>query len=701
MVRILRAGALALAIAGVAAAQEKPPAAGEAEVPVREVVLFSSGVGYFEHEGTVVGNVTAELRFKATQINDVLKSLVLDDEGGGKIGPVIYPSQEPIARTLKSFQVDITGNPSRAELLNQLRGAKVHVSGRAGNYAGTVLGVEKKETAAPRGEVTIETFVLNLYAQGAVTSLLLDDVETVTLDDAALQSELEKALAALAQSRDQDKKPVTLRFEGKGERCVRVGYVVETPVWKTSYRLILPADKNEKPRIQGWAIVENQTDNDWNGIRLSLVSGRPISFIQELYSPLYIPRPVVEPEIFASLRPQTYGAGMTKRGEGEMDKFAARENARRRALKDGGGEAGEYDEELAKGAAPAAPPPAVGSIGGYGGKRMEATRAVASVAQAEKMGELFRYSVAGVTLPRQRSAMIPIVTDEIEAERVSIYNRAVLARNPLNGARLKNNTGKHLLQGPITVLDGGAYAGDARIEDLPPGQERLLSYAVDLKVLVDSTSSREESSLVTGKILKGVLRLTRKHVATQDYVIENKDEKEKQVVVEHPFRRGWRLVDSPEPIETTESLYRFKGAVGAGKTSKLTVKEELVSEDSLAILPADLGQLEFYSKSGEIPKDVRAAIEKAMKLKMAVSETERQIQERQRELGEIAQEQSRIRANMGSADKNTQYYQRLLNKLNEQETAIEKKQSEIDALREKRDGQRKELEGYLQELNAG
>jgi hypothetical protein len=118
-----------------------------------------------------------------------------------------------------------------------------------------------------------------------LVAITLDNVSDITFEDPALQDELNRALAALAQARDQDKKPVQIAFEGQGERRVRLGYVVETPVWKTSYRLIL-GDKETKPRLQGWAIVENQTDNDWSNVQLSLVSGRPISFIQDLYQPL-------------------------------------------------------------------------------------------------------------------------------------------------------------------------------------------------------------------------------------------------------------------------------------------------------------------------------------------------------------------------------------------------------------------------------
>src|SRR5262245_11787245 len=116
----------------------------QADVPVKQVVLFSSGVGYFEHFGTVKGDGSTELRFKTGQINDILKSLVLQDLDGGKVSTITYPSQDPIAKTLRSFQVDITANPPLADLLNQLRGAKVTVQAQAEKLSGTVLGVEYK-----------------------------------------------------------------------------------------------------------------------------------------------------------------------------------------------------------------------------------------------------------------------------------------------------------------------------------------------------------------------------------------------------------------------------------------------------------------------------------------------------------------------------------------------------------------------------
>src|SRR3954469_11553878 len=227
------------------------PATVQADVPVKAVVLFSSGVGYFEHFGTVRGDGSTELRFKTQQINDILKSLILQDLDGGKVNTITYPSQDPIAKTLRSFQVDITANPPLADLLNQLRGAKVSLKFADQSLTGTILGVERKQKPIGTDKV-IERPALNLLTGASIKSVYIEDVQELTLDDPQLQEELTKALGALAAARDQDKKPVQISFTGQGERRVRLGYVVETPVWKTSYRLILPSDpKSDKAALQG------------------------------------------------------------------------------------------------------------------------------------------------------------------------------------------------------------------------------------------------------------------------------------------------------------------------------------------------------------------------------------------------------------------------------------------------------------------
>jgi hypothetical protein len=469
---------------------------------------------------------------------------------------------------------------------------------------------------------------------------------------------------------------------------VRIGYVVEAPIWKTSYRLLLN-DKGSGGSLQGWAIVENQTESDWNGVSLSLVSGRPISFMMDLYRPLYSTRPTIVPEFFAGLRPQMYEAAMA--------------------------------DSMARVPLPA---PAPGGAGGRGGAgqtrrlesrevpaqlneivvtsladaRIDAAASVGAVAAAAKLGELFQYTVADVTLARQKSAMLPIVTDSVELERLSIYNSAVLRTNPLNGVRVKNTTGKHLLQGPVTVLEKGSYAGDARIDNLPPGQERLLSYGVDLDIIVDDTKNAQTSSVVAARINRGMLWLDRKLVSTREYAAENKGTNDKTLVIEHPFRAGWKLVDTQKPVETTPSVYRFKGSAPAGKVSTLVVKEELTTSETISLLSTAAAQLLTYSKTTQIPPRIRDAIARAVQLKQAMEDLERQRATRDGELAEITTEQTRIRENMKTVTPSTQYYERLLTKLNEQESTIERLQQERDSLASRRDAARKELEEYLDGL---
>ena len=680
---------LPLIYGGAVLAQPTPPRTAQTNVPVSTVMLFSSGVGYFEHAGTVRGDGSTELRFRTNQINDILKSLVVQDQNGGRVSTITYPSQDPLAKTLRSFQVDITANPSLADLLNQLRGAQVTIQFQAERLSGTILGVEMRSKTAGQGE-SILVAVLNVLTGATIRAIELQSVSSLTLDDAQLQAELTQALTSLTQARDQDKKPVTINFTGAGDRRVRFGYVVETPIWKTSYRLLMD-DKGDK--LQGWAIVENQTDSDWNGVALSLVSGRPISFIMDLYQPLYATRPTVVPELFAGLRPQVYDEGIAQAREREV--MAARMESRGLSAKQASVGAAIMTDSLRRRVMN------LSEVVVTGLSDMDMAASVQSIASAAKMGALFKYTIGNVTLPRQKSAMLPIITDTVALERISIYNASVLEKYPLTGVRLKNTTGKHLLQGPVTVLDGNNYAGDARIDDVPPGQERLLSYGIDLDMLVDNTKNTQNSAIVTARINKGLLIIDRRHATSREYLADNKGDKDRTLVVEHPVREGWKLVDTRKPIEATQAVYRFQGNASAGKVTVLTVKEEIVRAESMAILPADLGQLVIYSRTGEIPASVRDALAKAIQLRRAILDTERQLGERTQRINEITAEQSRIRENMKTVAQNAQYYQRLLAKLNEQESALEKLQEERDGLMKKRDAERRALEEYLTNLTIG
>src|SRR5215468_11574150 len=235
--------------------------------------------------------------------------MVLRDLGGGHVSAVSYDSHDPVDKTLKSFAINLNGNPSFSAILNQARGEKVEAvlqqsnATQPGTLTGSIMGVEEQKQQVGKDAV-VEVELLNLWCAEGIRSVKLTDVQRLRFLNPVLDSEVKKSLETLALSHDTQKKAVSLSFTGEGEREVRVGYVIENPIWKTSYRLVL--NKEGKPFLQGWAVVENPSDEDWNEVGMVLVSGRPISFQMDLYQPLYVPRPVVVPELFASLRPPTY-----------------------------------------------------------------------------------------------------------------------------------------------------------------------------------------------------------------------------------------------------------------------------------------------------------------------------------------------------------------------------------------------------------
>lgn len=693
---------VALFTQSVAARAQLNPA--RTDVPIRNVMLFSSGVGYFEHAGTVRGNGSTELRFKTGQINDVLKSLVLQDLDGGMVRTVTYASQDPIEKTLLSFQVDITGNPGLAALLTQLRGAKVIVQSAGERISGTILGVEVQRKMAT-GVGPFETTVLNLIDGATIRSIDLPSVSGLALDDPRLQEELAKALVTLRQARDRDKKSVAINFSGNGERRVRVGYVVDTPIWKTSYRLLLGDTTN---RMQGWAIVENQTDSDWNDVTLSLVSGRPISFMMDLYRPVYATRPTVAQELFGGLKPQLYDGGISSIGERVPLSYQPPSSQPQAPQRLGSvtiqAQSTPIVEQGVVGSTTtisnhmiAAGPPSPFSEA-KALQQIDAAASVRSAAAPSRLGELFQYAVPNVTLARQTSAMIPIVTDSVAVERISIYNASVLVQHPLNGVRLTNTTGRHLLQGPVTVLDKNGYAGDARIGNLPPGQSALLSFGIDLNITIDNTRTTQNVAIVAAHFTKGVLTVDRRFVATREYLISNQGDSAKNIVIEQPIRRGWQVAGAVQPFETTSDMYRFRGTAASGKVNTFVVREEAMYSSESYVTMAGFDELIAYSRAQDISPAVREAIARVIELRHAVEETDGTLKDIVRQLNDITTEQGRLRDNLQTVEKGSKYYKRILDKLNEQESHIERLQAERKRLEEQRDKRQKEFSEYLATL---
>jgi hypothetical protein len=668
--------------------------AGQQGVPLEKVVLFTSGVGYFEHRGEVDGNAKVEMRFNVDDINDLLKSMVLEDRGGGKISTVTYGSRDPITKTLQTFPIDLTNNPTIGDILNQVRGQKIQVD--APNAAtGVLLGVEKRKKEVGKEE-TIEVEYLNLLTDEGMRSLSMDSISRIKLLDAELDGDFRKALEVLASGHNVDKKAVTLDFLGQGKRPVRVGYIQETPVWKTSYRLVL--DDKGVPFLQGWAIVENTTEDDWKDVRLTLVSGRPISYRMDLYEPLYVQRPLEQLQLYASLRAQVYGQDMEK-AEERFRELAESDASARSGPKGGMARRGS----VAK--APAAPAPAAGAEFDAAYVKDESLSAIqlagsAASAQAGEVGELFQYAVATpVTLARQKSAMLPVVNESVKGEKVSIYNQAVQAKHPLNGLRLTNSTDLHLMQGPITVFDGATYAGDAKIEDLPPGAERLISYALDLNTEVAPETTGRPEQLLSVKLKKGTMEVTRKYSRVHHYTVKNSDSKSKTVLIEQPLESGWKLVTPKEPSEKTRDRYRFAVKAEPGKPAKLEVEEEQVASQSLAITNVDDGTIAYYISQKQISQDVKAALQEVVQRKQAIEKLTQQRGQLEAQIGQITQEQERIRQNMSQLDRNSDLYRRYVEKFGTQEDSVEKMRTEIQKLTTEEQRLRISLDEFLINLD--
>ncbi|HEY2909758.1 MAG TPA: DUF4139 domain-containing protein, partial [Gemmataceae bacterium] len=570
-------------------------------LPLTRVVLFNSGVGYFARGGEIEGDARVDLAFEDADVNDLLKSMVLEDFGNGRIAAVSYDSREPISRTLSSFAINLNGNPTFANILSQARGERIEVTmqptatNQPGKLTGAIVGIEKQEIAAGSGTHTVE--VLNMWCAEGMRSVKMADVQQLRFSNPVIESEFRRALDVLALNHDSQKKTVSLHFTGDGKRKVQVGYVIEAPIWKTSYRLMMDAQGKGKPHLQGWAIVENTTDEDWNGVKMGLISGRPISFKTDLYNPLFVPRPKVEPELFASLRPPTYDGGfdrfsrelneianttyststaLTRTGASQDDSINGGVMLRNYSEKWGGMNAAQrnqalqdmnrhftprqqqavnnYFNNLGNGnATQLSKTPYLNLLnqgqGGFGngvqqnafglvanaGNELQiqqqlannlagriATGAVDPEATGAALGDFFQYAVDHpVSLARQKSALLPIVKKDIEGARVSIYNQAVQTKHPLLGLRFKNTSGLHLAQGPITVFEGHVYAGDTRIHDVQPNEERLISYAIDLGTEVDAQIGDGTTKITSVKAVKGIVTTVAKIREVKKYRIIN------------------------------------------------------------------------------------------------------------------------------------------------------------------------------------
>ena len=659
------------------------PASG---LPITRVVLFNSGVAHFTRSGEIEGNARVDLSFPEADINDLLKSMTLEDERG-RVSLVNYDSHAPISKTLKSFAIDLDRSPTYANILNQARGEQVEVAlvqaatGQPATLTGKIVGVEKQKV--PTGQTSIDVDVLNLWCAEGVRAVKLADVQRLRFTNPHIENEMKRALETLALSHDTLKKSVTIEFQGEGKRQAKVGYVTENPIWKTSYRLVLDK-KDGKPYLQGWGVVENPTDEDWSDVGMVLVSGRPISFKMDLYNPLYVGRPTVEPELFASLRPPTYNGKLSGLRLADGENFE------------------ETIEGLDPGLKPSAESvveqkraPAMKKLQEQGkqvdGLRMEldATmdlgRTVSSAATASQLGEYFQYVVdQPVNLPRQKSALLPIIAAPVEADRVSIYNQAVQAKHPLLGLRFKNTTGANMAQGPITVYEGSVYAGDTRVLDLQKGEERLISYAIDLGVEVAPKTTENNTRITKVRAVKGVIETTSVQREEIQYDIANRAASDRVLLIEVPNRKGqgFAFTGDHKPAEEAADVFRFKVPVKKGESLAYKVTEERPLGSQIILTNSNDDQIRYVINLNQSSPTLKAKLREALTVKAQWDGVKRDIQEVQTRLQTIERDQQRLRENIKATPKEAEVYGKYLTKLSEQEAELDTLHAKLKTLQE-------------------
>ena len=644
-----------------------------ADLPVREVVLYKHGVGYFERSGRLAAGESARLDFNASEMNDVLKSLTVEEKGGGKISGLRYDSMDPIGHKLAEFPFKIGDEQPLSAVLGQLKGARVELKFGAETIAGAIVGgrlVPGSDKQPEREQLTL------MLDGGELRTVDLSAAAGIRFTDPQLQQQFKDYLGALVASRSKDKRSVYIDSTDTKARDLSASYMIPAAVWKSSYRLIFA--EAGQPTLEGWAIVDNTTGEDWTKVQLSLVSGRPISFISQLYAPKYVTRPEAELADDHAARPVVHQGGFADAAVGG---FAAppppparAEMAAPRARQE------QFSKTLET--------------------RAAAPSSIAAEAVARELGDLFEYRIAQpVTIRKNESAMLPFLQQQITSRKLLIYSDRA-SQHPTNAAEITNATGKTLDGGPITVYDAGAYAGEALMETLKTGDKRLISYAVDLGTRVTEAFNSKQAVVRELHASRGILTARTAAEETRTYTARNIDQKAKTLIIEHPLRQGYTLLNQ-KPAEKTPANYRFEIALAPGATQEFAVNEERVFDQTFAVTNLTPDLLLTYIQNRSLSAAARQQLQAVADHKSKIAATDREIQQTESQIRDLNSDQERIRRNIQSLNavsgqqQQVQTYARQLDQLEQQLAGLRDRQA---ALAKQKTGLQSELDRLIAAL---
>jgi archaellum component FlaC len=684
-----------------------------ARLPVTRVILYKNGVGYFEHAGRVRDSQDVNVDFTTAQLNDVLKSLTVLDLGKGRITGVSYNSNAPLERRLGSLHLPVGENPTTAQFLDALRGARLEVRSGSESASGRLLSIDEREIPI-KGDQKVTVDQISIISDnGEVRVFDLNPATSVRVAEKDVNDDVGKYLALVASTRDQDVRRMTISTAGEGERNLLVSYISEVPVWKSTYRIVIPNEG--KPLLQGWAIVDNTVGEDWKNVELSLVAGAPQSFVQELSQPYYTRRPVVPLPENAMITPQTHEATMEEANATAASPVAApradlaisgRNYAQLTQLqgKQKAGMAGGIGFGSGGGVGP-------GNGGGIGGGMYKVGRpgatevadsleAATTTAQTRDLGDLFEYKLQDrVTIRKNQSALVPILQARIDAEKVSVWNPS--ESSVLRALWVDNTSVLTLDGGSFNVLEGDAFAGEGLMDPIKPGEKRLLSYAADLGVLVDAKQKDDNQRVTKVIIAHGTMTQSTQERQENTYTIRNRDASPRTVVIEHPARPGWKLADDEKPAESSASFHRFRLTVEPKKTETLLVKEYRPVTNSYQLSNVTDDQIKFFLVQKMINPEIDQALRKVIAQKNSIAALDADIASHKSRISGISEDQQRVRENMkalkGSVEEKA-LVARYVRELNEQEDRVQSLHREMTDLQQKREAAQKTLNDMIDGL---
>jgi hypothetical protein len=633
-----------------------------ADLPVTQVVLYKHGIGFFERSGKLAPGESVRLEFNASDMNDVLKSLTLAEPGGGKITGLRYDSMDPLSHALSGFPFQIANSQPISGLLDQLKGARVALQLGDRTVSGVI--VNGRLLSAANNQPEREQLIL-LMDDGELHTVDLGAVNGIRFTDAHLQQQFKDYLSMVATARSQDKRAVYIDSTDTHEHQLIASYTVPQPVWKSSYRLILGA--TGQPTLEGWAMVDNTSGEDWTNIALSLVSGRPISFVSQLYAPKYVARPTADLPDDAAARPVIHASGYPAAPPAPtaappmQGRALARQQTLTTLASETGGKAFLDSSDLVTGVAPSS---------------------IVADAAAGELGELFEYRISQpVTIRKNESALLPFLQQPIDSRKLLIYSDSS-SEHPTNAAELTNSTGKTLDGGPITVYDGGAYAGEALMETLKSGDKRLISYAVDLGTRITQAFGGKTAVIREIHASRGVLTTKLAAEETRTYTVRNVDAKPKTLIIEHPIRPMYTLL-TQKPAEKTSTAYRFEISLAPNSTRELVVSEERVYDQTYQVTNLTPDSIVEYARNRDLTDAARRQLQAIADQKRQIADNAAALADTASQITALTNDETRIRQNISSLNnvsgqqQQVQNYARQLDAHEQQLAALRDQQSDL------------------------